>query len=113
MTDEVKKKDKLEEKPLDKMTIVELREIALQIPRAAAAHDMKKEELLSLIKEHRGIKEETPSKKAPESISQIKGRIRKVKMEKAAAYEAKDRKKAGILRRRISRLKKQTRRIAG
>lgn len=113
MTDEVKKKDRHEEKPLDKMTITELREIALEIPRTTAVHDMKKEELLTLIKEYRGIKEETPVKKAPETISQVKAKIRKLKGEKAAAYEARDPKKADILRRRISRMKKQTRRIAG
>ena len=113
MTDEVKKKDRHEGRPLDKMTITELRDIALEIPRTAAVHDMKKEELLSLIKEYRGIKEEAPSKKAPETISQIKVRIRKRKTEKAAACETKDRKKAAMLRRRISRMKKQTRRIAG
>ena len=112
MTDEIEKKDRHEEKHLDKMTVKELRDIALEIPRTTAVHDMKKEELLSLIKEHRGIKEEAPSKKAPETISQIKVRIRKIKTEKAAASEAKDRKKAALLRRRISRMKKHTRRIA-
>jgi hypothetical protein len=112
MTDEVKKKERHEEKPLDKMTITELREIALEIPRTTAVHDMKKEELLTLIKEYRGIKDETQVRKAPGNVGEIKGRIRQLKGEKTAAQEARDHKRVIALRRRISRLKKQTRRIA-
>ena len=50
------------EKPLDKMTAPEWREIAKNIEGVTGVHAMKKDELLSLIKEDRGIKDEEPVK---------------------------------------------------
>jgi hypothetical protein len=46
------------EKPLEKMTAKELREIALEIPEIEGVHAMKKEELLAAIREARGAEEE-------------------------------------------------------
>jgi protein-arginine kinase activator protein McsA len=43
---------------------------------------------------------------------EIKARIRDLKVKKASAVENKDKKDAAILRRRISRLKKQSRKTA-
>jgi len=62
MTEETKKKEH-DEKHLEKLTIKELREIAMEIPHAEAIHDMKKEEIIAFIKEARGIKDETPIRK--------------------------------------------------
>jgi acetylornithine deacetylase/succinyl-diaminopimelate desuccinylase-like protein len=63
MVEETKKKEhKKEEKSLEKMTIKELRAIALEIPRAVAVHDMKKAELIACIKEARGIKDDVAIK---------------------------------------------------
>ena len=109
---EKEKQDK-EEKPLDRMTAKELREAALKIPEITGVHGMNKAELLAAIKKERGVVDETTeTKKSDVSIRQIKKKIHALKTEKAAAHENKDKTKAKILRRRISRLKKRTRRAA-
>jgi hypothetical protein len=123
MTDETKKKQKHhpEEKPLGKMTVIELREVAKTIEHssAVAVHDLKKAELIALIKEVRGIKDEQPIKKEkkvhvkkPISKQDIKRKISQLKDEKQSAREKKDKKLVVTLRRRINRLKKRMRRIA-
>jgi len=53
------KKTEATEKPLEKMTVKALREIAKEIPEITGAHGMKKEELLVAIKEVRGVNAET------------------------------------------------------
>ena len=105
------------DKPLDKMTAPELREIAKQIPGVEGVHAMKKEQLLEIIKKHRGIKDETPKRKSAKNlagvtIKELKKKIAQLKAEKEAARQANDKKKVDILRRRINRLKKQTRKLA-
>ena len=104
-----KKQDK--EKPLDKMTVKELREIALQIPDIVGVHGMNKGDLVEVIKEFRGIKDEG-KKKNTASLRDIKGEIKACKAKRAEALEKEDRKTATIMRRKISRLKKKTRRAA-
>lgn len=99
------------DKPLDKMTVKELREIAKDIPGITGVHAMKKDELITEIKAAKGIKDK-PVKKAAGTTQEYKLKIRALKAERQAALEAKDRKKATILRRRISRLKKKTRKVA-
>jgi hypothetical protein len=119
MAEETKKKvRKKEEKSLEKMTVKELKAVAMEIPRAMAVHDMKKGELIAFIKEARGIKEEEPDKvekkvieKIKLSKSEIKGKIKQLKEEKKVAQETFNKKRLDFLRRRISRLKKQTRRM--
>jgi len=98
------------EKPLEKMTVKELREVAKEIPQITGVHGMNKADLLSAIKEARGIVEE--KKKSDASVGDLKLMIRSLKADRDAALEAKDRKMATIYRRRISRLKKRTRRAA-
>jgi hypothetical protein len=141
------------EKPLDKMTVKDLREIAKEIPDITGVHGMNKAELLDAIEKAKGIvetpkekaetpkekaeapkekaeapkkkaeapkeKAETPKKKAETtkkikgiSVKDIKNKIRSFKAERKAALEAKDKKMATIYKRRISRLKKKTRRAA-
>ena len=99
------------EKPLDKMTVKELREIAKDIPGMSGVHAMKKDDLIAGIKKSRGIKDDLP-KKAAGSTRELKLKIKALKAERQAALEAKDKKKATIFRRRISKLKKKTRHIA-
>ena len=119
MTDETKKKDPHAEKALDKMTVKELREIALGIPHAQAVRDMKKEELIAFIKEARGIRDEAPVRpmkkvvKLKMSRAEMKAKIRELKGLKMQAHEEKDSRKVRILRRRISRLKKRSRIAVG
>ena len=102
------------EKPLDKMTATELREVAREIPGVQGVHATKKQELLAVIKEARGIKDEEPVKKSTKKIDvkSLKEKIARLKVEKAAAQEANDRQKVDIIRRRINRLKKRTRKAA-
>jgi hypothetical protein len=121
------KKTEATEKPLEKMTVKALREIAKEIPEITGAHGMKKEELLVAINEARGgeaetDKEETviagkgikakPVKKAGATTAEIKKKIRALKAQRHAALAARDRKMATVYKRRISRLKKQSRKAA-
>ena len=108
---EAKSKGEAKEKPLEKMTVKELREIAKDIPGITGVHAMKKDGLITEIKAAQGIKDE-PVKKASKSMRELKLQIKALKTERQAALEAKDKKKATIFRRRISRLKKKTRNLA-
>jgi len=105
------KKKEAKEKPLEKMTAKELRETAMTIPEITGVHGMNKTELISGIKKARGI-EEKDSKKKDSSVRDIKKKIKALKKERTAALEQHDDKMAAIYRRRISRLKKKTRRAA-
>ncbi len=105
-----------ESKPLDKMTVKELREVAKEIPEIVGASAMKKEELLSAIKKAKGIEEEktAPKKKvssraAAVSVREIKAKMAALRREKEEAKTNADRKTLAILRRRINRLRKRSR----
>jgi hypothetical protein len=115
------------EKPLDKMTVKDLREVAKDIPGITGVHAMKKDELLVAIKEAQGIEDEPavkpadkPKKKkgkaasrlADLSVQDLKTMIRDLKVKRQKALAEKDQKMARIYRRRISRIKKRTRQAA-
>ena len=104
-------KIKTEEKPLEKMTVTDLREIAKEIPGIDGVHGMKKEELIVAIKKSKGIVDE-PVKKTDASLGEIKKKIKTTKAQRQAAIESKDKKMATIYKRRISKLKKKSRRAA-
>lgn len=104
------KKKEVKEKPLEKMTATELRDIAKEIPEITGVYGMNKPELLSIIKKARGI-EEGPSKKSGD-VRELKKKIKELKAQRAKALETEDAKMAAIYRRRITRLKKKTRRAA-
>jgi hypothetical protein len=106
-----KKPPAAKEKPLEKMTVKELREMAKDIPGITGVHGMKKDDLIVEIKKAKGVKDE-PIKKADASIAELKQKIKALKVQRREALEAKDKKKATIFKRRISRLKKKTRRAA-
>ena len=117
--EETKEAKEAPEKPLDKMTVKELREVAKEIPGITGITAMKKDELLALVKDHRDIKDEGPAKKKKKSaaksvlsVKQLKDKVSLLRVEKETARQAKDGKKIDILRRRINRLKKQTRKGA-
>jgi len=107
------KKEKAEkkEKPLDKMTAKELRDLALTIPEIVGVHGMNKEEVLAAIKKARGIKE-APGKTGDRSMRQLKEKIKELRDKKPEAREKNEKKVINQLRRRISRLKKKTRKAA-
>jgi hypothetical protein len=118
-TDAVKEEETAVEKPLDKMTAPELREVAKAIPGVSGVHAMKKDELLTVIKEFRGIEDEEPvkkkkakTKKSAIGAKELKLKITRLREEKNKAREAKNKKDVDILRRRINRMKKQTRKVA-
>ena len=136
------------EKPLEKMTVKALREMAKEIPEISGVHGMKKEELIVAINEVRGVKEETAKdetakeetakeetaeaetaeaetvkadkssktkpapKKAGANRGAIKTQIRALKAQRRDALEARDRKMATVYKRRLSRLKKKSRKAA-
>ena len=102
-------KIEIKEKPLEKMTVTDLREMAKEIPDIVGVHGMKKEELIVAIKKSKGIVDE-PVKKKDASLGEIKKQIKAVKAQRQAAIEAKDKKMATIYKRRISKLKKKSRR---
>jgi protein-arginine kinase activator protein McsA len=113
---EVKKEEAVPEKPLDKMTVIELRELALAKDLGiSGVHAMKKEELLPAVKKALGIKDEEPAKKAVEvkaTVGEMKKKILVLKEEKKTALTSKDKKKITVLRRRINRLKKRSKKVA-
>ncbi len=117
MSEETNKKE-LDEKHLEKLTIKELREIAAEIPHEGAIHGMKKAELVAFIREARGIKDETPVKKKKHAVkikitkSELKSRIRELKVLRLQALESNENKKAAMLRHQIGQLKKKSRRVA-
>ncbi|NIS60336.1 MAG: transcription termination factor Rho [Proteobacteria bacterium] len=112
------------EKPLEKMTAKELREVALEIPEIKGVHAMKKEELLAAIREARGIAEEVKrekveakkekkvEKKRGVTAADLKKKIREFKALKEEAIKKRDARMAKIYKRRINRLKKRTRKAA-
>ncbi len=116
ITEEKTEQDlELEGKALDKMTAPELREIAKEIPGVTGVHAMKKPELLSIIKEFKGIKDEKPVKKttkATYNIRELKQKLVILKQEKQKALKIRDKNRVNILRRRINRIKKMTRKAA-
>jgi hypothetical protein len=106
------KKDK-KEKPLDKMTATELRKYALELGEITGVHGMNKEELLAAVKQVKGIVDE--GKKVAKSVNmrELKQKVKELRALKAEAYEAgESSKKINILRRRMNRLKKRTRKAA-
>jgi hypothetical protein len=105
-------KAEVKQKALERMTVKDLREMALEIPEIVGVHGMKKEELIVAIKKAKGIKDE-PIKKVDASVGDLKKKIRALKSERQTALQAKDKKMATIYRRRIAKLKKKTRRVAG
>ena len=54
-----KKKKEIKEKPLEKMTAKELREVGKQLPEITGVYGMNKAELINAIKKAKGIKNDT------------------------------------------------------
>jgi len=106
-----KKKKEIKEKPLEKMTAKELREIGKQIPEIIGVYGMNKAELVSAIKKARGITEDL-TKKTDSSVREIKKKVKALKADREAALNNNDNKMAKIYRRRLTKLKKKTRRAA-
>ena len=106
-----KERQEKKEKPLDRMTAKELREMALQIQGIVGVHAMNKPELVAAIKEAKGIVEEK-KRQTTTDVRAIKQKIRELWGQKETLKEAGEKGTVTTLRRRISRLKKKTRRAA-
>ena len=106
-----KKEKEKKENPLDKMTAKELRELSLTTGAIVGVHAMNKAELIAAIKEVRGIVDEKGKKKGTD-VRALKVKIRDLKDKRQKALEDGRSKLADSFRRRISNLKKKTRRAA-
>ena len=109
------------EKPLEKMTAKELREMALGLPGIHGVHAMKKEELITAIRAAKGITEPEPKRekkvfvkkeKVILTVAQLKQKVKELRAKREELLQQKNVKMAEILRKRISRFKKKTRRAA-
>ena len=120
MAEEVKNDEQQAEKPLDKMTVVELREtLKKEVPDITGVTSMKKDQLLEALKEVRGIKDKPAAKKKTKkktagpkkemTVSDMKQEIVRLRTERESIRQEGDKKKIEIIRRRINRLKKLTR----
>jgi DUF438 domain-containing protein len=106
-----KKKEQKEkkEKPLERRTVKELREEALTLPDVQGVHGMNKEELISILRKAKGI--EAPPQKKTEAVRDVKHKISELKkVRDEERGEGAARARLEILRKKISRLKKKTRR---
>ena len=138
MAEEVKNDEQQAEKPLDKMTVAELREaLKKELPDMTGLSSMKKDQLLEAIKEARNSEDETPAKEAtaqkaapkkaapkkttpkktagPKKVmtaKEMKQEIVRLRAERESIRQEGDKKKIEIIRRRINRLKKLTRKAA-
>jgi hypothetical protein len=103
-----KKKKQVKEKPLEKWTVKELREVALEIPNIRGVHGMNKSELIEIVREHKGLP--VPEQKKSVNVREVKKKVIDLKeVREAKREEGASRSELNILRRKISRLKKQTR----
>ena len=99
------------EKSLDAMTAKELRELALTLEGITGVHAMNKNELIAAIREAKGIVVEK-TRKTSIDVRALKLKIQQLREKKSQAREAGNVKLEDALRRRISNLKKKTRRAA-
>lgn len=100
------------EKPLEKMTAKELREMIIEkLPMIQGASGMDKDALVKAVKDVLGIvdPEPTPAENAKAEIADLKKTMRQLKTDKAGIADAKKRE---ILRKKIGKLKKRTRKLA-
>ena len=109
------------EKPLEKMTAKELREMAMGLPGVHGVQAMKKEELIVAIRAAKGIAEPEPKKKKHAadkkekvvlSVAQLKQKVKELRKKREELLQQRAWKMSEIFRKRISRLKKKTRRAA-
>ncbi len=110
------------DKPLERMTVKDLRNLGKEIPGVQGVHAMKKDEIISALYDYMesvGNEVERPAK-APKTKSpgvvlskpELKKKAAALRSEKEALRAGGDMRKVRVMRRRINRLKKMTRRSA-
>jgi len=103
----------MEEKDLEKLTATKLREIAKDYSEISGVHAMKKEELISAIRAARGEPEKAVKKKEKgQTIKGIKKKIAALMEEKETSREKKDKKGVTVLRKKIKKYRRLTRKMA-
>ena len=123
MAEEIKEETKPKvpefKKPLVKMTAVELKEVAMEIPGAVGVTAMLKADLISIIREYYGLEDEAVGKKkkvkkvkVKATVKELKAKIIELRDKKQEVRKTGDPKQINALRRRLNRLKKQTRKAA-
>lgn len=100
------------EKQLEKLTVKELREMALAMGGITGVTAMKKEDLLAAIRKARGLPAKETREKPVDTVLDVKKRIREFRAQREELREADRRAEALRLNRKIGRLKKKTRRLA-
>ena len=109
------------EKPLEKLTAKELREMALGIEGIHGVHGMKKEELIAAIRAAKGIPEAEGKKekkvfvkkeKVILTAAELKKKTQGLRLKREEALQQQNWKLAEILGKQIRRTKKMTRRVA-
>jgi hypothetical protein len=112
---ETEKQEKME-KELERMTVKELKTIATEEANLVGIHAMKKAELLAAIKTAKGIPEKKAPKKEAEksqiTVKELKTTIDELKKKKEEYRKTRDKRMVEVLRRRINRAKKRTRKIS-
>lgn len=99
-------------KPLEKHTVKELKEMALALGSIQGVSAMKKQELIDAIKVAKGIPLKKERDTSVVSIVDVKKRIKLLKKELAVMRETQDKNASNRTRRKISKLKKKSRRLA-
>lgn len=109
-----KERKEKKEKPLDKMTATELRKYAMDLGEISGVHGMNKEELLSAIKEVKGIKDEgKAAAKTTVNVRELKEKAQAARAKKLEGITGgASRKQVDTLRKKANRLKKRTRKAA-
>lgn len=107
-----KKEKEKKEKPLDKMTAKELRELALTLEGIVGVHAMNKNELIDAIKEVKGIVDDRAKAGKSIDVRALKAKIKELNERRLQAKETGNNQLADAFRRRISNLKKKTRKAA-
>ncbi len=101
-------KDK-KDRPLEKMTAKDLRDLAISTGSIVGAHGMNKEELIKAIREAKGEAAPEHLKVKTVPVRELKAKVRELRATKAGVAAAGDNKRVDILRRKMNRLKKKTR----
>jgi hypothetical protein len=99
-------------KPLEKHTVKELKEMALALGSIQGVSAMKKQELIDALKVAKGIPLKKERDTSVVNIVDVKKRIKSLKEELTVVREARDRNASNRIRRKLSKLKKKSRRLA-
>lgn len=100
------------EKHLEKLTAKELRELALEMGGITGVTAMKKEELIAAIRQAKGLPVKETRVKPVDTVLEVKRRIREFRLKRDELRETGKREEASRLNKKISRLKKRTRKFA-